>query len=77
MVNRQVRLEPSALEILGKYAENPSEAVRVMHLKILGVKPVGQTWAVDGIQGSLNFDATYWKKVSETVDSCIERAKRY
>jgi hypothetical protein len=23
------------------------------------------------------FDAVYWKKLSETVDSCIERAKRY
>jgi len=40
-------------------------------------KPLQQTWAIDGIQGSLNFDSSYWKKLSETVDSCIEKAKRY
>lgn len=88
-----IRLKPSSKVILEQYDFDANMAIIRMDTLLKQLQNVTKpaekalqpvtfsskqpTWAIDGIQGSLNFDASYWKKIAETVDSCIERAKRY
>lgn len=87
------RLNKDSLAILEQYDNDADKAIFLMQIKLKDserqrnmlqnvTKPVekplqsvtfGQEIAVSGV----SHDAAFWKKLSETVDSCIERAKRY
>lgn len=87
------RLNKDSLGILEKYAPNVNHAIFTMEIKLQEqgraihmlqsvTKPVEKVLQPatfgEKPESAMAFHTdSYWKKLSETVDSCIERAKRY
>jgi hypothetical protein len=83
------RLNKDSLAILEEYDKDADRAIFLMQIKLKDlqrqVKPLhfvtgSDTQALHNVTNLTTpsqFDDKYWKKLSETVDSCIERAKRY
>lgn len=73
----QIKLKDSErqrnmLQNVTKPVEKPLQNVTTA-LQNVTAPMFGQEIAVSNV----SHDAAFWKKLSETVDSCIERAKRY
>lgn len=92
MPTKTYRLDDDAVRVLREFqgqSTSLSDAIRNMERCIKLTKPsqnvtqptqfaTGNTLPTQPVTPQVTqFDTTYWKKLSDTVDSCIERAKRY
>lgn len=77
-----IRLKPPSKVILQQYDFDANMAIIRMDTLIKQLQTVTKplqtvTFGTPDVTNQAVHDAVYWKKLSETVDSCIERAKRY